>query len=179
MNFYRKSVIKIHFILLNSLQLRFIYNNNLMKKIIVLFAIVFITTFTLSAQIKVREKVKDNFTKIELQTFLKVYKYTLDHPFDPLVSMKKNSSRIRLSEQRLTEIMQSQFAGNELKLSEGENYEMSKLQKLVEKDKELYDKQIERYIKNQNMKPARYKEIEALYQENTKFQSKVNALHKE
>jgi hypothetical protein len=148
-----------------------------MNKKNVFSIILLITTFTLSAQIKMKEKEKEKFTKIELQTFLKVYKYTLDNPFNPLISMQKNSSKIKISEERLTEIMQAQFAGNEISLSEEENYEMSKLKKILEKDKETYDMQLERYIKNQNMKPAKYKEIENLYHNNTKFQDKINALN--
>ncbi|WP_310556139.1 hypothetical protein [Flavobacterium sp.] len=134
-----------------------------------------ILLFSLNTISQVKEKEK--YSKAELKTFIKIYKHTLDFPFNTIVSMQQNALKIKISEQRLTEILQSQFAGNTIKLTDDESKEMGKLQKLMETDKEVYDKELEKYIISQKILPSKYKEIEKVYHKNNKFQKKVNKLY--
>lgn len=122
-------------------------------------------------------QVKEKYTKTELTTFLKIYKHTLDHPFDITSSMQKNAKSIKIPEERLGEILQAQFAGNSLKLTEAENKEMTTLKKLMEVDQESYNKALEKYILDNKMTNNKYKEIVAEYYSSQKFQKKVNKLN--
>jgi hypothetical protein len=121
-------------------------------------------------------KEKEKYTKEELQTFIKIYKYTLDNPFEPLVSMQKNISKISITEARLTEIMQAQSTGYDPKLTEKETNEMTRMKKFIEEDKKNYDKKLEQYIVTQKITVEKYFEIKKQYHKDSKFQEKVNKL---
>jgi len=123
-----------------------------------------------------QSKEKDKYTKEELQAFIKIYKYTLDNPFEPLVSMQKNASKVSITEARLTEIMQAQATGYDPKLTEKENAEMLRLKQLIEEDKKNYDKKLEQYIISQKLSVEKYQEIKKQYHKDSKFQEKVNKL---
>ena len=122
-------------------------------------------------------QVKEKYSKTELITFLKIYKYSLDHPFDLADSMKKNATKIKISEKRLTEILQAQFAGNFVKLTDAENNEMTSLKKLMEIDEEKYKSELKKYIIDNHIAYEKYKEIESLFNSNQKFQKKINKLN--
>jgi len=138
------------------------------------YSLVFLSYQSLFAQNTNKEKEK--YTKEELQSFIKIYKYTLDNPFEPMISMQRNASKINISEARLTEIMQAQATGYDAKLSEKENQEMTRLQKLIEEDKKVYDKKLEQYITTQKLPLEKYQEIKKCYHKDSKFQEKVNKL---
>ncbi|KOY85608.1 hypothetical protein AD998_05080 [bacterium 336/3] len=140
----------------------------------IIYTVIFCGFQVLQAQNTTKEKEK--YTKEELQSFIKIYKYTLDNPFEPLVSMQKNASKISITEARLTEIMQAQSMGYDPKLTEKENGEMSRLKKFIEEDKMVYDKKLEQYIISQKLPLEKYQEIKKLYHKDSKFQEKVNKL---
>jgi hypothetical protein len=121
-------------------------------------------------------QVKEKYSKKELQSFVKIYKHTLDAPFDIIKSMQKNAPKIAINEARFSEILQAQFAGNTPKLTEIENKEMAKLQHLMELDKQDYDAKLQQYILAQGMPYSKYKEIEKQYHQNPKFQKKINKM---
>ena len=135
----------------------------------------FILFFTFSTILTAQ--VKEKYSKTELVTFLKIYKHTLDHPFDIALSMQKNATKIKLSEERLSEILQAQFAGNSIKLTDAENNEMSSLKKLMEIDEEKYNNELKKYIVDNKITYEKYKKIETLFNSNQKFQKKINKLY--
>jgi light-regulated signal transduction histidine kinase (bacteriophytochrome) len=144
----------------------------MIQKILLLISFILLSN-SLLAQVKEKEE----YSKKELQTFLKIYKHTLDAPFDPVISMQKNTSKIKITEERLTQILQAQFAGNTVSLTDEEIIEMDKLKQMMELDKQAYNKALEEYIISQKMAPSKYEEIEKLYHSNTKFQKKVTKLY--
>jgi hypothetical protein len=123
-----------------------------------------------------QSKEKQKYSKEELEAFSKIYKHTLDFPFDQITSMQKNASKIKISEERLSEILQAQFAGNSPQLTKEEILEMEQLKKLMETDKQNYDKEIEQYIATQKITVSKYLEIKKLYNKDNKFQEKVNKM---
>ena len=140
-----------------------------------IYTLIFCSLQMVQAQNTVNKE-KEKYTKEELQSFIKIYKYTLDNPFEPLISMQKNASKISISEARLTEIMQAQATGYDPKLTEQENADMIRLKKFIEEDKKVYDKKLEQYILNQKLSLEKYQEIKKQYHKDSKFQEKVNKL---
>ncbi len=116
---------------------------------------------------------KQIYSKRELISFLKIYKHTLDNPFDPLVSLNNNYKKSKLTEERLTEIFQAEFAGNPVTLSESEKVELQKLKEMVEIDKKNYDNKLDNYISENNLTKKKYYEIKKKYHEDSSFQKKV------
>jgi hypothetical protein len=121
---------------------------------------------------------KEKYTKKEQFAFLKIYKHTLDNPFDITTSMQKNVPKIKIEEARFSEILQAQFAGNEPTLTAAENKEMAVLQNLMELDKKEYDSLLKKYAISQGISYEKYLAIEKLYHENKKFQKKIDKLSK-
>lgn len=119
---------------------------------------------------------KDKFTDKEIATFIKVYQYELNNPFEPLVVMQKNIQKTRITESRLTEIMQAQALGYNAKITDSEKSEMEKLQKILEQEKLLHDKKLEQFILKQEITVNKYKEIKNFYTKNKSFQERVNQM---
>jgi pyoverdine/dityrosine biosynthesis protein Dit1 len=78
----------------------------------------------------------------------------------------------------LSEIIQGQFADNSIVLTDVEKKEFDKLKQYVELDKKEYEKKFENVIIANHLKPELYREIEALYYKDQKFQKKVNKLNR-
>jgi hypothetical protein len=121
---------------------------------------------------------KEKYTKKEQYAFLKIYKHTLDYPFDIATSMQKHAPEIKIEELRFAEILQAQFAGNEPKLTPAENKEMAALKTLIAADKEDYDIELKKYAIAQGIAYEKYIAIEKLYHDNKKFQKKIDKLSK-
>ena len=138
-----------------------------------LFHLIFFFTFSIFLSAQVKEK----YSKTELITFLKIYKHSLDHPFDIAVSMKMNASKIKISEERLGEILQAQFAGKSIKLTDAENKEMLSLKKLMEVDEEKHKSDFKKYIVDNKIAYEKYVEMETLFHSSQKFQNKINKLN--
>lgn len=134
--------------------------------------IIFISSYSLFSQTIEKEK----YTKKEQFAFLKIYKRTLDNPFDITTSMQKNVPKIKIEEARFSEILQAQFAGNEPTLTAAESKEMAVLQSLMELDKKEYDSLLKKYAVSQGISYEKYLVIEKLYHENKKFQKKIDKL---
>jgi hypothetical protein len=147
-----------------------------MKTQLLLISFLFFFSFDIVAQVKTKEKEK--YTQKEQKLFVKIYKHTLDFPFDIIASMQKNAPKINIKEERFSEILQAQFAGNEPNLSEPEIKEMTKLKALMESEKEEYDEEFKKYVTTQGLPFNKYQEMEKRYHDDTKFQSKVNKLSK-
>lgn len=124
----------------------------------------------------VKKKKEEKFTKSEMLSFLKVYKYKLDHPFEPLESAQKNTSKIKISQERLNEIFQSQFGNNDAKVTKEEQKELDVLKTLVESDKKIFDDNLEMVVIENKLTVEKYKQIKFEYNNNDKFQKKVNKL---
>ncbi len=119
---------------------------------------------------------KEKFSSLELKTFLKIYKHTLDLPFDAATALQKSAKLSAIPEKRLSEILKAKFAGNKVELSDEEIGEMNTIKKNMQTDKDLYDNELDKYILKQKMTPKKYHEIENLYHANNKFQEKINKL---
>jgi outer membrane protein OmpA-like peptidoglycan-associated protein len=125
---------------------------------------------------EVKKKKEEKFTKTEMLSFLKVYKYKLDHPFEPLESAQNNASKIKINQERLNEIFQSQFGNNDAKVTKEEQKELDVLKILVENDKKIFDENLQSVIIENNLTVEKYKKIKFEYNNNDKFQRKVNKL---
>ena len=143
-----------------------------MSRTLFTILIIFITSYSLFSQTIEKEK----YTKKEQFAFLKIYKHTLDNPFDITTSMQKNVPKIKIEEARFSEILQAQFAGNEPTLTAAENKEMATLKALMELDKKEYDRELKKYAIAQGISYEKYLVIEKLYHENKKFQKKIDKL---
>ena len=118
------------------------------------------------------------YSSDEVQTFITIYEYKLNHPFEIATSMQNSFKQTTISEERMTEILQAQFAGNEIKLSEKEKSELEKIKALMEVDKAKYDALLNTFILENKMKPNRFKEIEDALNNNIEFQNKSVLLQK-
>lgn len=136
---------------------------------------VMVSSTSLYSQEKRTTEVK--YSTEEIETFLKIYKHKLDHPFEIAISMENASKKSAISEERMSEILQAQFAGNEIKLSEKEKNELEKIKALMEIDKAIYDKSLNEYISENKMNPLRYQEIETTFHNNVAFQNKLTSLY--
>lgn len=130
--------------------------------------LIFFSIYYLSAQKKV--------SKQELQRFTKVYKQVLDNPFDVAASMKKCVKQLNIPEEKMAKILQSYFTGEKIKLSDTEKKQLKQLKKLMELDKSVHDKKINKIIKDTEMGLSQYREIEKKYHQNNELQKKVNLL---
>ncbi len=117
------------------------------------------------------------YKKEDLKSFITTYSYILDHPFNPLLSAEKNSPKINISYDRLSEIFQNQFADNLDSISPSEKIELDKLKDLVTIDKEQYDNMIRAKMTNSKISDSLFDSIKKDYNSNTKFQRKVNKLN--
>ena len=124
-----------------------------------------------------KQVIDEAITASEVQTFIKIYEYKLNHPFEIAISMENASKKTTLSEERISEILQAQFAGNTIKLSEKEKTEFEKIQAFMATDKAKYDSYLNAFITENNMKPTRYKEIEDFFYNNKAFQNKIVSLY--
>jgi hypothetical protein len=115
----------------------------------------------------------EEYSKSEIGQFLKAYKQSLDSPFDLVSSMKKNALKIKISEERLSEILQSQVNGIELELTNSETFEMNTLKELMELDKKEYDTSFENYLKSINLDSIKFYEMKKLFNNNKDFQKTV------
>ncbi len=136
--------------------------------------LVLISLFSFSQEI--RNKKEEKFSKMEMRSFLKIYKYKLDHPFEPLESAQKNASKIKIKQERLDEIFQSQFGNNNANVTKEEQKELDILKILIENDKKIFDENLESVIVENNLTLEKYKKIKFEYNNNDKFQRKVNKL---
>ncbi|WP_130735870.1 hypothetical protein [Flavobacterium sp. J27] len=120
---------------------------------------------------------KNHFSQEEIQTFIKIYKHQLDHPFDIATSMEKALEKTTLSKERMTVILQAQFAGNEIVLTDAEKKELETIKAFMEKDNALHKANLNALVNANNMKTSRYHEIENYFHNNTDFQNKVAQLY--
>lgn len=131
-----------------------------------------LVSFNLIAQTKVKEK----FSNKEITSFLIIYKHTLDFPFDMVSAMKKSAKEIQITEERLSEILQNQFAGNTIQLSDMEIKEMQKLQSLMNIEKQKYEVDVNKFIAAHNLSQEKYILIKKQYDTNIKFQKRANQM---
>ncbi len=81
---------------------------------------------------------QDRFLKEDLHSFSKIQKYKLDHPLDLKMLMHKMSKKITLPEQRINQIMKSQYAGNTLKLRPEERIQLSRFKMILQSEQDKY-----------------------------------------
>ena len=132
-----------------------------------------LSSFTFSQD---KEAINNKYSSEEIQIFIKLYEYKLNHPFELAVSMENSLKTTTISEERMTIILQTQFAENELKLSKKEKEELKKMKELMEIDKAKHDTHFNAFIIENKMKLSRYKEIEIFFYNNTHFQNRVSEL---
>ncbi len=145
-----------------------------MKKLKFLFFCLFccVGTYTYTyAQVK--SKTSDKFTKEEKEKFSVVYEYTFKNSFDAIKSGQKNLPASGLSEQKFGEILTAQFGGTKPTLTSTEQIAADKLNKLIEKDKEEYDKQVNKVVLAQNLAPKKYKQMKEEHLKNRLFQNEI------
>ena len=118
-----------------------------------------------------------NYKKEDLKSFIKAYSYILDNPFNPLLSAEKNSPKINISYDRLSEIFQNQFADNSDSISPTEKMELDKLKDLVTIDKEQYDSMVRAKMTSIKLSDSLFDRIKQDYNSSAKFQRKVNKLN--
>lgn len=118
-----------------------------------------------------------NYKKEDLKSFIQTYSYILDNPFNTLLAAEKNSAKIDLSYERLSEIFQNQFSDTNDSITPTEKKELDKLKILVERDKEVYDSMIKKKMVSENLSDSLFDKIKEDYNRNIKFQRKVNKLH--
>lgn len=118
-----------------------------------------------------------SYKKEDLKSFIRAYSYILDNPFNPLLSAEKNSPKIDISYDRLSEIFQNQFADNSDSISPAEKIELDKLKDLVARDKEVYDSMIRIKMTNVKISDSLFDRIKQDYNSSAKFQRKVNKLN--
>jgi hypothetical protein len=123
-------------------------------------------------------KSKEKFTKTEIISFLKVYQYKIDHPFEPLQSAQDNASKIKISQERLTEIFQNQFASIDAKITKNEQEQLDVLKTLVENDKKVFDENLKVVILQNSLTEEKYNQIKSEYNNNESFQRRANKLLK-
>ncbi len=139
-----------------------------MKKKLPTLLLLFFSISILSAQKKV--------SKQKLQAFSKIYKQVLDNPFDISTSMKKCVKQLNIPEDRMKTILQSYFTGEKVKISSLEVKQLEQLKALMEIDKAVHDKKINKMIMSTKMDLVEYKSIEKKYHKNVKLQNEVNQL---
>lgn len=112
----------------------------------------------------------------ELMSFFKVYDYMLRNPFQPLEAMQKLLPQTSFTEERMTEIMQAEVIGRKVNLSEQEKADQAKLKQLIQKEKEKYDANIDKMMKQEKLSRKRFEEIKKAFHQDSKIQQKVYAL---
>ncbi|GAB4126319.1 MAG: hypothetical protein OHK0045_18810 [Raineya sp.] len=119
---------------------------------------------------------QQNFSDKELLAFYRVYKYTLDKPFEPFSVMQKLLSQVNISEERMTEIIQAETLGKTIQLSEQEKKSMEELKKLMQKEKEKYDLQIDKMMQQEKLSAKRFEAIKIAYHQDASLRQKIDAL---
>ncbi|MCS6795496.1 MAG: hypothetical protein NZ516_06025 [Raineya sp.] len=137
-----------------------------MKKFFIT-ACLFLCSFQIFAQ---------NFKDEELIKFYHLYQYELSNPFDLPALMPRCVAKSKISEQRMTEIMQAQFQGYNPKLSESEKQEMEKIQKCLQAEKEKYETEFAKKIKEKGLTQKRYEEIKQKFVQDRNLQQKTYQL---
>lgn len=137
--------------------------------------LVLVNSTSLFAQEK--STINQKFSSEELQTFMKIYEYKLNHPFDIVAAMQKSVKKTSISEKRISEILQAQFAGNEIKLSDFEKKELETINLLMEKEKVEHEKEINKFIAETKMDTSKYLEIREEFDNDKDFQAVVNNLY--
>lgn len=137
-----------------------------MKKILLTITLCFSTLFLLA----------QNFKDEELIKFYHLYQYELSNPLDLPILMPRCVAKSKISEQRMTEIMQAQATGYDPKLSESEKQEMQKIQKCLQIEKDKYDAEFVKKIKEKGLTPKRYEEIKKKFHADTALQQKTYRL---
>jgi len=123
-----------------------------------------------------QENGSDTFSENELKAYAKIHKYTLDHPFDIASSMQKCVKKIAIPEERMSEILQAQFAGNTIKLSKKELQQLEQLKTLMNSDKKAYDSKIAKFVVANKMKISTYQKLKAASRGDQNFQAKLHKL---
>lgn len=137
-----------------------------MKKILITIALCFSTLFVLA----------QNFKDEELIKFYHLYQYELSNPFDLPTLIPRCVGKSKISEQRMTEIMQAQATGYNPKLSESEKQEMEKIQKCLQIEKDKYDAEFAKKIKEKGLSQKRYEEIKNKFVQDRALQQKTYQL---
>ncbi len=119
-----------------------------------------------------------NFKDEELRKFYHLYQYELSNPFDLPNLMPPCVAKSKISEQRMTEIMQAQAIGYDPKLSEVEKLEMDKIQKCLQKEKDKYDAEFLERTKKAGLTPKRYETIKQAFNRDRTLQEKTYQLVK-
>ncbi len=138
-----------------------------MKKNLITIAIFFCSVQFILAQ---------NFKDEELIKFYYLYQDELSNPFDLPTFLPRCAAQSKISEQRMTEIMQAQATGYDPKLSENEKQEMQKIQKCLQIEKDKYDAEFVRKLKEKGLSPKRYEEIKKKFHSDTALQQKTYRL---
>ncbi|MFN3316730.1 MAG: hypothetical protein ACK40K_07945 [Raineya sp.] len=118
------------------------------------------------------QSVKDE----ELIKFYHLYKYELDNPFDLVNILPQCVKKVNISEKRMEEIFQAQALGRDPKFSEVEKQEMVKLEALMKIEKEKYDAEFAKKIKEKGLTAKRYEEIKKKFHSDTALQQKTYRL---
>lgn len=119
-----------------------------------------------------------NFKDEELRKFYHLYQYELSNPFDLPTLMPPCVVKSKITEQRMTEIMQAQAIGYDPKLSEIEKLEMDKIQKCLQKEKDKYDADFFERTKKAGLTPKRYETIKNAFVRDRNLQEKTYQLVK-
>jgi hypothetical protein len=117
-----------------------------------------------------------NFKDEELIKFYHLYQYELSNPFDLPTLMPRCVAKSKISEQRMTEIMQAQAMGKNPKLTESEKQEMEKIQKCLQIEKDKYDAEFVKKIKEKGLTQKRYEEIKSKFVQDKTLQQKTYQL---
>ncbi len=145
---------------------------NYLSIILSLFFCVGTLTYT-HAQVKSKEKITEKFTKEEKGKFSVVYEYTTENSFDAIKSGQKNLPASGLSEQKFGEILTAQFGGRKPTLTPTEQAAAINLNKLIEKDKQEYDKQVNKVVLAQNLTLKKYEQMKEEHLKNRFFQNEI------
>jgi len=90
--------------------------------------------------------------------------------------MQKCVKKLAISEERMGEILQAQFAGNSIKISEEELLQLEQLKSLMDIDKKEYDSKIAKFVVANKMEISTYQNLKKESRGNTKFQATLHKL---
>ena len=113
----------------------------------------------------------------EIKTFMNIYEYKLNHPFDIANSLQKATQQTTISEERMATLLTAQFNGDDTQLTTSEKKEFEKIKTLMENDKMIHQVALDSFVTKNKMKPSRYEEIENYFHNNATFQNKVTQLY--
>lgn len=137
-----------------------------MKKSFCLLSILYLCSFSMVLGQK-------KYTEQELVSFYKIYSHTINHPFETLQVMHSLLGKVNISEERMTEIMTADAMGKTIAISEQEKNSLEEMKKLLQKEKDKYDAEIEAMMKKEKLSPKKYQEIKAAFLKDPQLRQKT------